>query len=104
MQELAINAFDDLTCRTTEMRCPVPNYGGHRDNLWECVDVRNNLFACGGCTTAPAYGDFSEMKMGTDCAMIRGVSDVECAFGMCNVKRCMRGWKVGVNGTDCVRA
>lgn len=40
---------------------------------------------------------------GTDCAAIQGVSSVQCREGVCEVRSCMSGWKVGLNGTLCER-
>ncbi|KAG8900574.1 Dihydroxyacetone synthase [Tulasnella sp. 403] len=75
--------------------CGVYSKGGKG---WECVDTRNDLESCGGCTV-PFY---PSALPGADCTLISHVADVACVRSKCVVKKCMPGFVVGSDGSSCV--
>jgi len=85
------------TCLPGETICRLDRFvsqGGRREfglgsggGAYECIDIRSNLEACGGC---PGDG-------GVDCTALYGVSDVECTKGRCVVSACNKGLSL-VNG------
>ncbi|KAF8530069.1 hypothetical protein BU17DRAFT_35782 [Hysterangium stoloniferum] len=101
------------------LSCPSPNPGYKREISWrdsacphgwstcgvwgdshlnyECVDVKNDLWSCGGCGIPLLPTD----PIGEDCTAIPGVLDVSCQGSRCIVARCKAGYRVSGNRTTC---
>ncbi|SCZ98803.1 BZ3500_MvSof-1268-A1-R1_Chr3-1g05631 [Microbotryum saponariae] len=62
---------------------------------YECLDTRESLESCGGC---------SSTDEGQDCTVIKGGLGVGCDNGSCVVFSCKEGWKSNARGTKCIRA
>jgi len=65
---------------------------------YECVDAKNNLESCGGCTIPLHRGS----PIGTDCTSLPGVADVSCMNGACNIHKCMPGYQLSIDNTMCM--
>ncbi|KAK7039422.1 insulin-like growth factor binding protein, partial [Favolaschia claudopus] len=78
--------------------CAVP---GRSFRSWECVDTRNDLESCGGCSFS---GLNKAETTGQDCTALPGVADVSCLHGRCTVMKCMPGYDIHHNRTQCVES
>ncbi|KIJ47899.1 hypothetical protein M422DRAFT_28695 [Sphaerobolus stellatus SS14] len=65
---------------------------------YECVDVRNDLWSCGGCGIPLLPDD----PVGTDCSAIPGVMDVACVSTRCIVSRCKKGFFISEDKSTCL--
>lgn len=71
-------------CEPHERMCKVGQLFGANKEAgfgYECLDVYNNLEACGGCPG----------EEGVDCTAIYGVVDVQCKKGKCHISECEEG-------------
>ena len=70
--------------------------GKSGEAVFECVDIRRDLEACGGCV----YNDspFGERTAagGRDCSAIPNVDEVRCEKGQCIIREC-NPWSVQVD-------
>ncbi|KAF9786666.1 hypothetical protein BJ322DRAFT_664639 [Thelephora terrestris] len=65
---------------------------------YECVDAKNDLESCGGCSIPLHRGS----PLGTDCTSLPGVADVSCMNGSCYVHRCMPGYQLSTDNSMCM--
>ncbi|KAJ7117893.1 hypothetical protein C8R43DRAFT_1099254 [Mycena crocata] len=86
-------------CHKGSTACTVP---GRIASSWECINTQNDLESCGGCL----YSHHSNAlePVGKDCSAIRGVSDVSCIGGECVVHKCMTGYNIVGQHSECVYA
>jgi len=85
----------DATCPHGWSACGI--WGGGRLD-YECVDVKKDLWSCGGCSLPLLPTD----PIGVDCTTIPGVHDVSCHGNRCVVQRCKDGFNVSGDQTSCV--
>lgn len=76
--------------------CGIPGRG---HNTWECIDTQTELESCGGC---PYPELSSSWKRGADCTVIPGIADVSCIRGQCVVHKCMPGYDIDANNSECM--
>lgn len=67
-------------------------------DAYECVDTKNDLESCGGCSIPLHRGS----PLGTDCTSLPGVADVSCMKGSCYVHKCMPGYQLAVDNSMCM--
>lgn len=67
-------------------------------DAYECVDAKNDLESCGGCSI-PLHRD---SPRGTDCTSLPGVADVSCMNGSCYIHRCMPGYQLAFDNSMCM--
>jgi len=89
-------SWREATCPQGWSACGV--WGGIARVDYECVDVRKDLWSCGGCGIPLLPTD----PIGVDCTAIQGVHDVSCLSGRCSVQRCKDGFEVSSDRTTCV--
>jgi len=83
-------------CRQGYSLCGVQSTWSRKS--WECVDTKNDLWSCGGCTA----GYLGQAATGVDCTAIEGAQDVVCTQGACKVLSCNTVHTPAVNGTSCI--
>ncbi|KAI0655600.1 hypothetical protein C8Q70DRAFT_422783 [Cubamyces menziesii] len=89
--------YNDAVCPFGWRSCPVWGIRGKSgEAVFECVDIRRDLEACGGCV----YNDspFGERTAagGRDCSAIPNVDEVRCEKGQCIIRECNL-WSVQVD-------
>jgi len=67
-------------------------------DAYECVDTKNDLESCGGCSIPLHRGS----PLGTDCTSLPGVADVSCMKGSCYVHKCMPGYELATDHSMCM--
>lgn len=65
-------------------------------------------FEGGGCTTPNPFlldddDDAPHPHPGVDCTALKGVLDVACLGGTCQVRKCEPNWKINRRGDGCVK-
>ncbi|KAG7528102.1 hypothetical protein FFLO_06416 [Filobasidium floriforme] len=81
-----------MICDAGETACPMRD--SRKRSFSRCIDTANELYACGGCPGAAGTQDCSELK---------GVADVQCVQGTCQINQCDRSHKLSSDGKTCVR-
>ncbi|PPQ77043.1 hypothetical protein CVT25_014860 [Psilocybe cyanescens] len=61
---------------------------------FECVDIKADLRACGGCPSLNAKHD---------CTTIVGANDIACVVGTCVVDSCLPGYSLDSRNNACTR-
>jgi len=85
----------DATCPQGWSACKL---WGAFGQAFECVDVAQDLWSCGGCGIPLISTD----PIGVDCTAIPGVHDVSCINSRCVVARCKNGFQISADQTTCI--
>ncbi|KAL0948755.1 hypothetical protein HGRIS_008886 [Hohenbuehelia grisea] len=82
--------------------CPVYKRGAKlTPSGIECVNVQNDLWSCGGCTSVTTENGYSE-DGGRDCSSIPNVGTVSCRGGDCVIESCKPRYGLSADRTRCV--
>jgi len=78
--------------------CGVLGHSKLAHEAYECVDARNDLESCGGCSIPLHRGS----PQGVDCTSLIGAADVSCMDGSCYVQKCTPGYQLAVDSSMCL--
>lgn len=80
-------------CPTGQTACPITATNLFTDSTpYECLDVKQEITSCGGCTT---------LGQGVDCSKMKGVSSSGCSDGACKIFSCQPGYQYSAVYNSC---
>jgi len=87
----------NVRCDKGYTACGVLGYSRFAE-AYECVNARDDLESCGGCSIPLHRGS----PLGVDCTSLPGVADVSCMSGSCYIHKCMPGYQLSVDNSECM--
>ncbi|KAG6876913.1 hypothetical protein C0993_012128 [Termitomyces sp. T159_Od127] len=92
------------TCKINESVCGI---AGREDDsrAFECIDTQTSLDHCGGCVIPhPFYEPDRVASKGVECGRLPHVISAQCIESTCVVSKCMEGFELSLDKTQCVSA